>query len=200
MHHLERGWTRRRVLRAAATGGAVVTGGALTGARGGDTESLASPSPRTDAEILNLFLLLERVQQSFYRAALERSHLDGQLLTYASATARQEADHVDFLLRRLGSRAQAPPQTAFPASLESPARFRAAAVDLEEAAVAAYIGQGANLSRATVAAVAVLVSVEARQAAWIRDIDGVSPAPRAADPSRPPADVVAELRQKGVLR
>ena len=139
---VERGWTRRRVLRTAATGGAVAAGGALIGARGGDPTSLASSSPSTDTDILNMFLLLERVQQDFYRAALERSGLGGDLLTYASAVSRQESDHVDFLQKRLGSRAQAPPQTAFPQALTSPARFRAAAVDLEEAVVAGLRRKG----------------------------------------------------------
>ena len=45
-----------------------------------------------------------------------------------------------------------------------------------------------------------MVSVEARQVAWLRDLAGVSPAPRAADPARSVQDVVAELRQKGVIR
>lgn len=200
MHQPAREWTRRRVLRTAATGGAVAAGGALIGARGGDPTSLASASPSSDADILNMFLLLERVQQAFYRAGIERSKLGGDLLAYASAVSGQEGDHVDFLLKRLGRRAQAPPQTAFPDSLTSPASFQAAAVELEEAVVAAYIGQCASLSRGAIASVAVLVSVEARQAAWIRDIAGVSPAPRAADPSRDPDQVVADLRRKGLLR
>jgi ferritin-like protein len=193
-------WTRRRLLRLAAAGGAVAAGGAAIGARGGDGTSFAAALSRTDAEILNMFLLLERVQQAFYRAALERTHLTGELLTYANAAAKQEDDHVKFLTRRLGGRADAAPQTDFGAVLASPKTFRDAAVELEEAAIAAYIGQGANLSRATVGDVAVLVSVEARQVAWVRDIAGVSPAPRAADPARKPSDVMAELRTKGLLR
>jgi hypothetical protein len=49
------------------------------------------------------------------------------------------------------------------------------------------------------ATVATLVSVEARQAAWLRDLAGVSPAPRAADPARPAQAVLADLRRRGWL-
>jgi hypothetical protein len=60
-------------------------------------------------------------------------------------------------------------------------------------------GQGANLTADTVGAVATLVSVEARQVAWLRDLAGVSPAPRAADPGRTPDDVLADLRKLGLI-
>ena len=45
-----------------------------------------------------------------------------------------------------------------------------------------------------------IVSVEARQAAWIRDLAGVDPAPRAADPPRDAQDVLDGLRAEGLLR
>jgi hypothetical protein len=192
-------WTRRRLLRAAAAGGAVAAGGAAIGARAGDGTSLAASAAGTDADILNLFLRLERLQEAFYRAALERTHLRGALLTFANAAAGQESEHVAFLVRRLGSGADAPESTDFGDALASPSSFREAAIELEEAALGAYIGEAANLSRAVVAPVAVMVSVEARQAAWIRDIAGISPAPQAADPARSPDDVLAGLRRKGLL-
>ena len=64
--------------------------------------------------------------------------------------------------------------------------------------VAAYIGQGANLTIDGVAAVAPLVSVEARHAAWIRDITAVNPAPAAADPAKSAEDVRLALEQAGL--
>jgi hypothetical protein len=48
--------------------------------------------------------------------------------------------------------------------------------------------------------VATLMSVEARQGAWLRDLKGISPAPRAADPPRRAEDVISELREKGYIR
>jgi Ferritin-like domain len=196
----ERGkWTRRRLLRAALGGGAVVAGGTVIGARGDSGTSVAAPSKDRDAEILNLFLLLEFVQEDFYREALESGRLSGELLRLARTVGAQETKHVTFLVERLGNRARARPRTDFGDTLSTPEQFRDAAIELEEAAIAAYIGQGANLTRETVGPVATLVSVEARQAAWLRDLAGVSPAPRAADPARRPDDVVADLRAQGVI-
>jgi ADP-ribose pyrophosphatase YjhB (NUDIX family) len=183
-------FTRAGLLRAAAAGGVAVAGGS----------ALATASEDMDAEILNLFLLLEQVQEAFYRDALETGRLDGELREFAATVRDQERGHVRFLQERLGDDAQAPPETGFGQALTTPERFRDAAIELEEAAIAVYIGQGPNLSRRTVGRVAGLVAVEARQAAWVRDLAGVSPAPRAADPARKPEAVVAALHRKGYLR
>jgi hypothetical protein len=152
-----------------------------------------------DAELLNAFLTLERVQEAFYRAALERADLDGQLLAFARAASGQESAHVAFLAERLGDRAGASPKSDFGNAVSSPERFRSAAIELEEAAVAVYVGQAANLSRSLLSPIATLTSVEARQAAWVRDIAGTSPAPRAADPARKVEDVMTELRDRGFI-
>jgi hypothetical protein len=194
------GWTRRRLLRLAVAGGAVAGGGAAIGARGGGGGALlAAPSTDTDARILNFFLLLEYLQEALYRDGVRSAGLTGELAEYARTVAAQEAEHAAFLAQRLGSRARPRPRPDFGAALSSPERFRAAAVDLEETALAAYIGQGASLTRDALADVGTLLSVEARQAAWLRSIAGVSPAPNAADPARKPADVLAHLRSQGVI-
>ena len=183
-------WTRAQVLTAGLGAGAAVAAGAgVVGARNGP-----------DAKILNLFLLLERVQESFYREALAHARLEGGLLAYAKAAAQQERAHVAYLTQRLGGAADAPPRSDFGDAVRSAERFRSAAVDLEEAAIAAYIGQAARLERDTVARIASLVAVEARQAAWIRDLAGENPAPRAADPAAKAGDVLADLRKRGWLR
>jgi len=192
-------WTRGRLLGAAVAGGAVAAGGAALAGRGGAGTSVAAPSRDTDAQILNLFLLLEYVQQDFYRNAAEAGSLGGELARFASTVGTQEREHVAFLSKRLGSRARARPRTDFDERITAPDGFREAAVELEEAAIAAYVGQAANLTRGLIGNVAVLLSVEARQAAWIRSIAGVSPAPRAADPARKPDDVIADLRRKGFI-
>jgi hypothetical protein len=59
------------------------------------------------------------------------------------------------------------------------AGFYAAA--LEDAVVAAYNGQAANLRPETLAKAATIVSVEARHAAWMRHLVGVQPAANAFD-------------------
>jgi hypothetical protein len=194
------GSTRAQWLRRMVGGGAVLAGGAAIGARGGNGTSLAAGQAEADARILNLFLTLEYVQESFYGQAVQKGGLRGELLAFATAVGKQETAHVGFLRRSLGSSAAAKPAADFEAVLGTPARFRDLAVELEEAVIGAYVGQAPNLPREIVATVATLVSVEARQAAWIRDIAGISPAPRAADPARPAEDVLAQLRRRGFIR
>src|ERR671917_2854845 len=91
------GWTRARALRAAFGGGLVVAGGTALGATGGLRTSAAAPSKRQDAEILNVFLLLERVQQTFYRDAARRGRLRGELLEFAQTAGAHETEHVRLL-------------------------------------------------------------------------------------------------------
>ncbi len=193
------GWTRATLIRTAIAGGAVAAGGALMGGtRGGDAASLAAAQD-ADAEILNFFLLLEYVQDGFYRESVDNAQIDGELLTYAQTVSGQEGEHVAFLEKRLGPRARARPALDFGDATGSAERFRDTAIYLEEAAIAGYIGQGSNLTRETIREVATLISTEARQVAWVRDLAGINPAPRAADPARKGDDVVADLRKRGFL-
>ncbi len=194
----EGSWSRASFLRVALGGGAVVAGGAAIGTAA-DGESVAAQSESADAEILNLFLKLEYVQEAFYRQAVRTGRLEGPLLEFASTVVKQEARHAALLKRRLGRRADGRPRSDAGDLVRSPETFRSAAVDLEEAVIGAYLGQGANLSPAGLRRIPTLVSVEARQAAWIRDIAGIPPAPRAADKGRKGEDVLAELRDKGLL-
>lgn len=193
------GWTRGRLLRTALGGGAVAAGGAALGRWGAGGAPFAAPSKATDAKILGVFLALERAQEAFYRAALRNGRLTGPLHAFATSTAGQEARHVAFLAQRVGDDSQPKPNSNFGEMLSSPHAFQNAAIELEEATIAAYIGQGANLRRDTLRSMATLVSVEARQVAWIRALAGVLPAPRAADPSRAPQEVLTDLRKKGFL-
>jgi len=195
-----RGLTRAGLFRTAAGAGAVAAGGIGLGRARGDGASLAAASKSMDEQIFATFLLLERVQEAFYREALSGDVLGGELRSYAAAVADQEREHASALAARAGDRAGAPPRTDFAKAVASPESFRQTAVDLEEAVIAAYVGQAANLTGRAMRFAATLVSVEARQAAWIRDIAGISPAPRAADPARQARDVLDELRQKGQLR
>jgi Ferritin-like domain len=190
-------WTRGALLRAAVAGGAVAAGGA---AMAGDSTPLAAQAEGAEADILNLFLTLERIQAGFYRAAVQTDRLDGALLKYATTVGAQEREHVAFLERHLEGHADGPPQSDFDHLLSTPESFRDAAIELEEAAIAAYIGQAANLGRSTLASVATLVSVEARQVAWVRDLAKTSPAPHAADPARPADEIIADLRRRGFVR
>ena len=190
------GFTRGRLLLAGAAAAAAVA----TGARRGDGTGLAAASTASDAEILNFFLALEYAQAAFYRQAVESERLDGELLTLATAFARQEEEHAAALADHLGGRARPRPRPVeLDALLTSPEVFRRTAIDLEEAVIAGYVGQAGHLSRPVLGDVARMISVEARQVAWLRDLAGVSPAPRAADPARAADEVLDDLRGKGLL-
>jgi Ferritin-like domain len=188
--------TRAQALRAAVAGGAAV--GAAAWLRPQPTAGKTSAAQ--DVRIFNFLLVLEEAQAAFYDAALRGGALRGDLLTYARTVAPQEHEHVDLLRRKLGSQAQAKPRFDFAGATRDATRFRDTAIELEEAAAAAYIGQGANLTRDAVTDAARIVAVEARHAAWIRDLAGTLPAPNAADPPRSAKDVLSELRRKGYLR
>jgi rubrerythrin len=193
------GWTRSQALRAGLAGAA--TAGLMAVAeRHGTDASAAGPSARMDAEILQAFLELEYAQQRYYSAAVHSARLTGELRRLAEVLVAQETRHIAVLEQLLGPSARRPAALVDAQAVTSPEAFRTGAIALEEAVIAAYIGQGANLTRPRIAAITPIVSVEARQVAWLRDLAGVNPAPRAADPARPVQDVVAELRQKGLIR
>jgi rubrerythrin len=194
-----RGMTRAEALGAAAAGGAAVGAGALIGGSVEPEPSAGQPSRSQDMRIWSFFLLLEQAQAALYDAALRSGGLDGELKQFARVVARAEHDHVDLLRRNLGSEARQAPAFDYRDATSSAAKFRQAAIDLEEAALAAYIAQGANLTGGAVADAARIAAVDARHAAWIRDLARAEPAPRAADPGRSSQDIVADLRKKGLL-
>jgi Ferritin-like domain len=193
------GWTRARALRSAIAAGAAVGGGVLLSRRRDAGASPAGPSTRQDAEILAFFLQLEQVQEDFYKAALHAGGLGGAMHHFARTVGPQETQHVRMLAERVGDRARPRLRSDFGAALRSDAAARRAAIDLEELTIGAYIGQGANLTRDAIVDAARIVSVEARQAAWLRDLAGEVPAPRPADPSHEPEQILAALRGRGLI-
>ncbi len=192
--------TRAQALRGAAVGGAMLGAGALAGRWAAPELTAGRPSRRQDVEILNFLLTLEEVQAAFYDAALHRGGLRGDLLRFARTVQPQERQHAAYLRKLLGRQAKRAPKVDLRRATSGAAGFRAAAIDLEETTIAAYIGQGANLTGAAMRDAARIVAVEARHAAWIRDVAGADPAPRAADRARSADDTLADLRRKGFLR
>jgi hypothetical protein len=194
------GRTRAEALRAAAIGGAALGVGALAGGWASPEVSTVRASRGRDIRILNFLLILEEVQVAFYDAALRRGALRGELLRFARTVGPQEREHVGFLRKLLGREAEAAPKLNVPEATSAVATFPAAAMHLEEATAAGYVGQGANLTGAAMLDAARIVAVEARHAAWIRDLAGKDPAPRTADPGRSADDILSELRRKGFLQ
>jgi hypothetical protein len=192
--------TRAEALRGAAAGGVAAGAGALLAQDGDPAVSAAGPSADQDAAILGFLMQLEQIQEAFYQQAGRVRSLDAGLATFVRTVGPQETEHVRFLAKRVGDRARPRLRTNFGDALRSADGVRRAAVDLEELTIAAYVGQGMNLTRRAVADVAGLVSVEARQAAWVRDLAGEVPAPRAADPASTPKQTLDRLRERGYIR
>jgi rubrerythrin len=184
--------------RAVLVGGTLLTGGAL--AAGLPRLATSAASVGQDAEIFALALRLERLQAAFYAEAAERAELDVELLEFAKVAAAHEREHVGYLEQELGAAAPAAPATDFGDATADPAAFAEAAATLEDVAVAAYNGQAANLTQAGLRAAAMIISVDARHAAWIRAIAGRPPASQAVDRPLSPAEVEAALDATGFLQ
>jgi rubrerythrin len=186
--------TRRAVLTAAS----LTAGGILIGGVG--VPALGSGSRVSDAEILNFALEMEELQSALYTQALRTAGLTGELKQYAEIVGAHERAHVAFLRRTLGTSAKAAPAFDFGDAVTDPDRFARAARTLEDLGVAALDGQATALSKPSLAAVATIASVEARHAAWIRDLIGELPAPAASNPSETAAQVTAAIARTGFVQ
>lgn len=166
--------------RTLLTGGGIAAGAAVIAA----LPDLAGsqPSAKQDVEILNLALLIEYVQAGFYADALKRGNLTGELREYARTVGGHERAHVAYLRKALGDKARKPPKLDFGEDTTSPESFTDAALKLEDLATQAYNAAAPGLTKPALGAAARIVSVEARHAAWIRSIAGVTPAPDASEP------------------
>jgi signal transduction histidine kinase len=189
--------SRRRFLTTSlAGGGTLLAGGALFGAM--PRLAATAPSPAQDRRILNFLLRLEYAQVAFYEQALERGAVRGELRELAEEARDHERAHVRFLRGRLGRAAKPAPEFDFAEAVGGRRPFLRMALALEENTLAAYIGQSANLSRDLRTPAARIVSTEARHCAWIKDIRGALPAPRAYDPGKSAQAVSRELARRGI--
>ena len=189
------GRSRRHFLLGGLAGGAALAG-ALAGL--GRPAAAQTPSPEQDERILNFLLGLEYLQSAFYAEAESQGALGGELAEFARVVGEQERLHVERLQELLGSAAQPEPELDLEDVTSGEEAFLEAAVVLEDKGVSACIGQASNMTVDGVAAVAPLVSVEARHAAWILAIAGRDPAPAAADPAASVAGVEASFERAGL--
>jgi hypothetical protein len=166
--------SRRRFLGLTATGvaAALFTDAAAWGAR-------LAPS---DVSILNYALVLEYLQASFYTEAERAGALTGKTAAAAHVVGATERAHVKAFLNLLGSKAVKRPAFDFQGVTERQRAFLKTAVAFEDLAVAAYKGQAHKVRSRTVLAAAVGIhSVEARHAAWMRELFDITPAVNAFD-------------------
>jgi hypothetical protein len=173
---LEVALSRRRLLGVGAAGAI----GVLLAQAGGSRASTGLS--RTDVGILNYALVLEYLQASFYTEAERSGALSGKTAAAARVVGATERAHVKAFLKLLGSQAVKRPSFNFQGVTEAQRPFLKTAVAFEDLAVAAYKGQAPKLqSNAVLAAAVGIHSVEARHAAWMRELFGITPAVRAFD-------------------
>ena len=141
----------------------------------------AAASKEQDARVLNLVLAVEYTEVAFYERGARAGGLRGELRDYAGDRpgAREGPRRVP--QAGAGRRGRAGAAAQVRRQDEGREGFTAAAVKLEDLAVATYNGQAVNLTSASLKAAARIVSVEARHAAWIRSIVGDVPATEATD-------------------
>ena len=166
---MQRGHTRADFFRRGAiAGGTLIAGGVAIG--GLPSIALGKPSASQDVEILNFALLLEYLESEFYVQAVANNALQPRVLEFARTVRDHELAHVEYLAKALGSKAIGKPTFDFGDTVKDNWKFLATATVLEDTGVTAYDGQGTRLTKNTLAAAATIVSVEARHAAWVRQI------------------------------
>jgi hypothetical protein len=201
--------SRKDFLRTAGVGiGAVALGGAFAGGLPGIARAGGTAIPASDIAILNFALTLEYLEGEFYALAVKNKGLkDPNLVRFAQVVGQHEASHVGFLKKVLGKAAVAKPTFDFKGTTDGDDTFAATADVLENTGVHAYLGQVGNIkTKAVLAGAGSILPVEARHAAWIRDIrfSGgtnplTTPAPSAYEEGFTKAKILSTVKATGFI-
>jgi rubrerythrin len=159
---------------------------------GGESET--AQFGKGDIGILNYALTLEYLETVFYEEVVKSGLFKGKELAVLKKFGSEEAQHVEALsgtVKKLGGKPAAKPKTEFP--LESAKSVAELAGTVENLGAAAYLGQAGNIESPEVLAAALSIhSVEARHAATLNTLLGLSITPNGAFAS--PADVKTVLK------
>jgi hypothetical protein len=192
--------TERRLTRGSLVRGGLALAGGSAALAAWPLPTSSAPSAKQDAAILRFGLLVEDLQAAFYADALDRGALSGELLEFARVVGRHERAHAAHIRKALGAGAPTAPRFDFGEASAGPTNFTRTAIKLEDLGLAAYNGAATSLTAATLADAARIVSVEARHAAWIRDLAGELPAPGAADRAISAREAKAAIDRTGFVR
>ncbi len=173
------GDTRASFFRKAAVGGgAVLTSGAIMGMLP-DMAAAAKPSRKNDLKILNFALTLEYLEAAFYKEAIQKNALSGDVLALTKLVADHEVTHVSALrgaIKQAGAKPVQKPEFDFMDTTGEEKLFLDTSYDLENTGIHAYLGQAGNLkSKKYLGTAATIVTIEARHAAAFATLRGDSP-------------------------
>jgi hypothetical protein len=179
------GETRAGFLRTAALGG-----GALLAALAAPATAAAALS---DEQILQFGLRFERLQATFYTEADSIgtvAKMDPRKQRWAEVLGEHERAHVRIIKKILGRKAGPRPFFDFHGVTESEDSFTRTTVAMEDLTVALLAGVTPQVhDRRLTAALFGLLTVEARHAAWARNIVKTTPAAQSFDEPRSLDDV-----------
>lgn len=135
-----------------------------------------------DVDILNFALTLEYLETDFYQQKGKTAGLSGQAKSLARSFGDEEAEHVAALTKAItasGGKPVKKPMFVFPGKGQK--SFLKLAYVLENTGVGAYNGAAPSLqSKALLAAAGSIVQIEARHAASIALLTGMSITPNGA--------------------
>ncbi len=185
--------------------GLVAGGGLVAGLVPMALSRAQSGTSKNDVKILNYALTLEYLESAFYAEALDKGKLTGSVKNFAEVVAAHEATHVSALEKALGSAAKKKPKFDFKSTTGSKKMFLSTSKTLEDTGVSAYQGQADKIDASAILATAgSILAVEARHAAWVRDLIGagkeLKPAPDAFNPPLSMKEVLAAVGDTGFIK
>ena len=185
------GDSRADFLRKAAVGSAAMLAALAAPAR--------ASAALGDVDILNFGLRFERLQATFYTQADELGtigRMSARKQRWAEVLGAHERAHVRILKKILGDKAGKRPFFDFHGVTESGDSFTRTAVAMEDLTVALLGGVTPKIhDRGLTAALFGLLTVEARHAAWARNIIRANPAPKSLDEAMPLPSVELALKR-----
>ena len=199
----ERASTRSGLLKAGA--GALAGFGVVSLLRPGGAAARAGGTRANDIKILNYALTLEYLEAAFYAEAVRVGGYTGAVGTFARTVAAHEATHVATLKGVLGAKAVKSPSFDFKGTTRKWKTFLRTAKVLEDTGVAAYQGQAPLIHQnAVLRPAGAILAVEARHAAWVRDLlyagKSVKPAPEAFSTPMSMSQVLAAVKKTGFIK
>lgn len=159
-----------------------------------------------DVKILNFALTLEYLEAAFYAEANARGNFASPTVRrFSQVVGGHEAAHVVALRNALGAKAISSPSFDFKGTTRGQKTFLRTAMLLEDTGVSAYQGQAPLIHQnAVLAPAGAILAVEARHAAWVRNLLGngktVKPAPLAFNKALTRAQVLAAVKKTGFIK